>query len=227
MLRFSICFATAVLLHSINSQAAIVPFAEDFATAGGVPSGWTAFADTTGTAPILVNDTGNTRHDDDGSNNAAGTSLDGNSDGALLIDTQSGATDDVGVYFDAIGTMDEGEEYDVTTRFFNPNTSFIGVSVSIENVTDGTVLDTTGQLKLLDTLDGFYQTQALNYTATAADQNDTLRIRYTGIQVNNSVRDFSVDNIQLAVTSVPVPEPTVMMLLMSGCCVFPIIRRRN
>lgn len=201
----------AGLSVGVGAEAAIIPFAELFPTAGGVPSGWTPFVETGGTLPLLENSTGLSRRDDDGSQPQSGLGLDGNEDGALRVDSQNPLSPalDLGVYFDVAGTMDEGEGLSLVTRIFNANVSFINVGVALENVTDGVVLAESGT-QLLNDPNGWYRTISLDYTATANDAGDLLRVRYTGVNINSSSRDFSIDNARL--TTTPIPEPSTMLL---------------
>lgn len=228
LLRFLMLGA---LMIGINADAGIVSTTELFSSAGGVPAGWTAFVEAGGEPPILLNSTGGSNRDDGGSQNQAGSSLDGNEDGSLRVNSTlaGGGTGsispaiDLGVYFDAAGTMVEGEEYTLTTRLYNPNNSFINVGVTLENATDMSVLADSGP-QTLNSPNGNYRTLVLNYTALATDAGDTLRLRYTGINVNNTARDFNIDNLSL---EAPIPEPSTLLLSALGLWAAAVSRRQD
>lgn len=208
-----------------TTLADVVPFTpaggnvtttELFPTAGGVPAGWTPFVTGGATLPVLEQTPGNTTNqDDDGSNNQSGLSLDGNQDGSLRINSQHSGTEDMGAYFDFAQSMNPGDEFVFTSRIFNPNSSFINALVTLENATDGSVLATSGS-QTLNGANGLYRSLNLNYTALSSDAGDTLRVRYTGVGVNSTARDLSIDN--LALTLIPVPEPGTLLLAGMGIC---------
>ncbi|MFC4993957.1 hypothetical protein [Rubritalea tangerina] len=81
--------ASFLILHS-SASAALTAHTELFTSGNGVPSGWTPF----GTAFLAIN-TGNVQTDDDGSTNVSGASLDGNLDGAMVVNSTSSDGNDI------------------------------------------------------------------------------------------------------------------------------------
>ncbi|MFD2160644.1 PEP-CTERM sorting domain-containing protein [Rubritalea tangerina] len=128
----------------------------------------------------------------------------------------------IGVTFNFAGTMEAGEEYTLTTRVFNPNSSFINVNVELFNLSDNSSLILSSS-ETLNAGNGNYRTFTLNYTAQATDAGDTLQVVYRGLNVNSTARDFSIDNVGLSV--VAVPEPTTTALLGLGGVAL-LMRRR-
>lgn len=130
---------------------------------------------------------------------------DGLNDGAKFIDGQS---EEVGqgaaLTFD--GTMETGQDYNITTAIYNSGNSFCGVTVFLYNKTDDAELTTPTDSDLLG---GDIDNLTIPYTATATDAGDILELRFVRDDNGATSRNFSIDVVTLngvAVDSTPLSE---------------------
>lgn len=185
------------------------------------PSGWTQ-ADFTGTsgdhevAGILHRPTGDIAQSQvplyaapvDGSNQMFGMELDW--DGISTFSTHTG------IYQD-IGKMATGEKYSFNaTLYSNGEGSPSSYRVSFFDVTDNRELAAITQANFDPSASGALASIAatFNYTATAADNGDTLRLMLLGTPGSANQVRTGIDAI--TVTTSPIPEPGTLILLMTG-----------
>lgn len=132
---------------------------------------------------------------------------DGIADGAWLVDGQN--TDAFqGVQYVFDGTAAQGDAINLEAYIYNTYTSYVRVSLELYNVTDDTVLATSGTV-------GFPANNTtpklitLNYVAIATDEGDQLALRYMKVSDFSTFRDFKIDNTTLNGEFIPFLPPSV------------------
>lgn len=222
---FTILVASSFILVAIGStiQADIVFVTEDFSSGAGSIAGWTSVG--TFTTSIL-HSTSNQDFDKNDllspvGNEATGDGVIG--DGALRFNTENAIRGDEAIAFTLGGTMSLGESITLDMNLFNGNSSYHNADYQLFNLTDGTVLNSSGLTLVLGNTHGSYVPTDIqvSYTALATDVGDTLQIRI--IEDNNDTsRDVYVDNF--SVTSIP--EPSSFAVFSIGV-VAVLLRRRQ
>lgn len=120
---------------------------------------------------------------------------DGVGDGAQFIDGKSAVVGQ-GASFTFSGTMTSGETLSVDTYTYNQNSSFVKFVVDLYNVTDQTVLATSGTIFISNSSAAPVLT-SLNYMATPSDIGDVVQVRYIRNDDGHTARNFAIDNISL------------------------------
>lgn len=123
-------------------------------------------------------------------------------DGGLAING-IGSEPPIGALYTLEGVMEEGTTYLLDFRYFNANTSFVKFQGRLFNFTDESVLAATNDLVAnANTLEPIEA--SLSYTATAADDGDTLQVRFIrpyeeGSSDMNTARDIYLEEVALTV----------------------------
>ncbi|WP_242204242.1 LamG-like jellyroll fold domain-containing protein [Aestuariivivens insulae] len=126
---------------------------------------------------------------DDGDNG------DGVGDGALFVDGQSQVVGQ-GVKFTFDQTMTEGTTYTVVSYMYNLGGSYCTVRVSLHNSADGELAYYVDAGTLMNDSNPVVMV-VFSYTATAADDGDSLELRYIRTDDGHTARNFAIDNASI------------------------------
>ena len=123
-------------------------------------------------------------------------------DGGLAING-IGSEPPIGSLYTFDGVMKEGTTYTLRFRYYNANSSYVKFKGLLFNLTDDAAIATTDDLVAnANTLDPVEE--SVSYTATAADEGDTLQMRFirpyeSGSGDMNTARDIYLEEVALQV----------------------------
>ncbi|MBI9021415.1 MAG: heparinase II/III family protein [Verrucomicrobia bacterium] len=127
-------------------------------------------------------------------------------DGGLRLDSQNATPGDEAMGLTVSGTMTNGEMLVFSGSVYNDQSSFCRYKAQLWNLTDGGLLNESA----ITTVQGYTHVAyvpvgfSVAYTATAADEGDTLQLRFIEDN-NNTERDIFVDNLTLTTSTEPPP----------------------
>ncbi len=139
--------------------------------------------------------------------------LDGSGDGGLRLNTQDDVQGSEAIALTIVGTMSESNTISFTGSVYNDNGSFCPFNAQLWNETDNTLLAESGNITVegLNHIAYVPKSFDVSYLVTAADEGDTLQIRFLE-NANSTSRDIFVDNFSVTSTPPVPPDPGLQVL---------------
>lgn len=139
--------------------------------------------------------------------------LAGDTDGGLRLNTQDAVQGSEAMALTIGGTMTESNTISFTGSVYNDNTSYCPFNAQLWNTNDNTLLAESGNISVDGIGHVAYAPKSfdLSYVVTAADEGDTLQIRFLE-NANSTARDIFVDNFSVTSTPPTPPNPGLQVL---------------
>lgn len=203
--------ATWVCLFMTISEGRVIETSDDFTDTSLTFSRWVSIGTV---ATVISHDAISEEDYDDGDATVKlaysnGMTLTGDGvkdDGGLILNSQNDSTGDEAIGLTIIGSMDTGEVITLSGSAYNDNSSYSRYNAQLWNVSDDRLLTQTSSTTVLGDISINYTPTSFNltYTATTADDGDTLQIRFSE-ENNHTARDIYLDNFLLTTSSAPPP----------------------
>lgn len=194
---------------SASSLAAVIPVSDDFSS--DTSGNWVSVG-TTNTTIVYDSTTEGDYDDGDPASKLSytvGMTLTGDgisdlngSDGGLRLNTVDAVEGNEAIGLTINGTMEQGNVIVFSGSVYNDNSSFSKYIAQLWNLTDDTLLAESASISVdaLSHVAYVPRDFSVSYKVTAADNGDTLQIRFKEDN-NSNARDIYVDNV--SVTSTP------------------------